>query len=207
MTQAKRVVWVFALILLAGGSVQYANFLSQGPASQYREYYSHTRFPDISVYVADAQFNLTSRSITYRLQVDIMTSRYQGAGLGANFVSSLTGGFSIYLNSTRWGENGANVSYYANQVGTKDELYGLSELYPYDIYKAQYRVTISTRSPFDFSQNFVPYVFAYMKYPESLNWEIQASATSVNQDNSSSGSLLSFELNRHLKALAAVVVR
>jgi hypothetical protein len=177
--------------MLAGGLGQYASFLSQGPASQYREYYSHSRSPDMSIYVADAQFNLSSRSVVYRLQIQILTNQSQGYGLDFNFANTLTGGYRVFLNSTQLG---STVSYAANQVGIVDKLEGLSELYPYDTYRVEYDVSTWTRSPFDFSQNFVPYAYAYMKYPESLNWEIQVSASKIAQYPWQSGFVLSFQL-------------
>jgi hypothetical protein len=183
----KKFVTAFMILLIVLAVVQQRNLLLQGPRSQYARYVEKARFPDFVMYFADAEFNLSTRSIIYRLQIDIHSRTSQGPDFNLNFYNFLTGGFIVRLNESKIG---ANSSYSYNKAGIADKLYGLSELYPYDSYYMNYHIVGSEKTLFGFDSQFEPFVQAYLKYPDSLNWEIEASVSKFVQENG----LLSFDL-------------
>jgi hypothetical protein len=193
------VLGLIAVVLLTLTFVQYSSYLTPTPTSRL---FSTRRFPDFQIYFADLRFDLDSRSISYRLQMNIQTSKFQGDLLFFSFQNQLTGRFDVLLNSTSISQMPPEYAYDCNKAGFVDKLYGLSEPYPYDFYVLTYRVYVYVNHAFDFDQNFAPYVIPLMSYPESLSWVIQGSATPIKQEPWQQGYAVSFDVTLTVARIA-----
>lgn len=191
------VLGLIAIVLLTLTFVQYSSYLTPTPTSRL---FSTRRFPDFQIYFTDLRFDLDSRSISYNLQMNIWTSKFQGDLLDFSFENQLTGRFDVLLNSTS--QMPPEYAYYCNKAGFVDKLYGLSEPYPYDFYVLTYRVYAYMNHAFDFDQNFAPYVIPLMSYPESLSWVIQGSATPIKQEPWQQGYAVSFDVTLTVARIA-----
>jgi len=169
---ARQIGLLLVVGLLVHGSYQYYSYLVS--KSTDRSYLA-TRFPNMHISFNDVTFDFKNRSINYTFSFLVMTGSYQGDYLQFTFNSQMAPGFSIFpkLGSPY----GPRFYYQATKSDVFDQLYGISERDPYDFYRDTYDVHGYTESPLDFDRGFVPYVRAFMRYPQSLQWQIEAEAT------------------------------
>jgi hypothetical protein len=179
--------WLLIAMLSVLSTAQYVTYFAPTPLS---ESISHRRFPDFIIYFSDASYDFASRQITFRLQMDIHSATDQGNSITFKFSNPITGGFWKRLNLTYSQQN--EYAYQCNEVGVHDSMYGLSERYPYEYYEINYNVAAGVDRPFDFDNEFIPYVVPYMAYPDSLRWLISGSASKVTQEVSSSNYFVDF---------------
>ena len=169
-------LWLMILSLLVICFLQYGTYLTS--VKERRPVQIH-RFPDMHIWFSDLSFDFDSRSITYDFQFQIWTGTSQRE-IYFSFSSYMAPGFTF--TGTIDPSNLPSKYYQVNRKSTADKVYGMSELYPYDSYRVTYDVYGYASSRLDFDEHFVPRVFAYMKYPESMYWQIEGHATPIAQN-------------------------